>query len=330
MAGTTPEVPDNEHFHHSQAPTALQQGLNEGMAKAAPYTKQILIGCLAVVIAFVGYYIWTNAAQSRKTAGWDKFAECRAPEDYLAVADQYPNNPVGQFARLEGARRFLAEGVNQAMRNRELSDASLNKAKENFNALLEKKSVMSEVRQEALYGMATSLELLSDGDNKPAINAYEALLSEFSDSPHRLWAEERLAALKTPDSESFYSWFRKQNPKPADRPLPNDNKPSSPLDVLMPDLEIPKETPAVETPATQTPEPAEGEAAPEMPADPAAPPAPSEEKPAEMPAPEAPAAETTPAPETSEPEAPAPEVTPEPAPQSEPTPETPEPAPASN
>ncbi len=306
MTGPNPttDSPDQHHHSHSE-PNEFGKLLNKSADVAKPYTNQILAGGIAIIVVLAAVMFWMRGTNAQNTIGWDEFAVCRAPEDYQALADKYPNRPVGQAARLQAGRQYLREGLEQALANRAVSDERIKLAKDAFDALL-KPGGNPQFREEALYGYATTLEALSDGNDKNAIEAYEQLLKDYPESQHRLWVNTRIAALKSPNAEGFYAWFRKQNPKPADRPTPQDNKPASPDDIFnqlqlpppgapsdemkieLPkvDGETPKAMPAA-TPATESKTP---EKAPELPA-PAADGKPATEKPADKPAGEMPASE---------------------------------------
>jgi hypothetical protein len=239
MTGTTPQSSSNDHYHHGPEQTELEKGLNTALTRVEPYSNQILIGFVVVALVLLAGIFWFRSSGARHTAGWDEFIKCRAPEDFLAVADNYPGLPVGEWARLQAARQFMSEGLAQALTNRETSDERLTKAKDSFDELIHS-GRQPEVREESLYGLATCLEALSDGKDETAIDAYQQLLQEFPESQHRLWANERVAALKLKSTEGFYAWFRQQNPKPAERPKPQD-VPAQPAEEGFPELNLPSE-----------------------------------------------------------------------------------------
>lgn len=247
MAKSSPPLSGNEHYQHAPDQTELEKVLHKGLTAIEPYSNVILIACLAVTIVSVGVIVWYRNAQTQQLVGWDEFTVSRAPEDFIVLADKYPAAPVGAWARLEAGRLFLNEGLAQALTNRQSSDDRLQKAKEAYDKLLQP-GQPAEIREAALYGMATCLEALSNGDTDPAIAAYEQLLQEFPDSQHRLWAEERVSALKNKDSSAFYAWFRTQNPKPADRPGPRDVSSAPGGEAQIPDL---KDLPDLKMPAGQ-------------------------------------------------------------------------------
>lgn len=286
MAGTSHDSSSHEHFQHAPDQSLLEKQLNTGLTAAERYSKQILVVVLALVVVGVAYLFWQRSGKSQNSAAWTSFMECKSPEDYLAVAEKHAGSSVGEWARLEAGKLFISEGLSQSLTNREASDASLKNAQKAYETLLNKKT-SPELRQEALYGLATCLEALSDGNNKPATEAYEALLKEYPNTPHKLWAESRISELKSGNSQSFYAWFRQQNPKPADRPGPRD---IPALDSLAPELNLPDVTEG--TPPNASEKTLEIPAKGEMPALPAAP------------APEAPAGADQPAP-AAKPEMPA-------------------------
>ena len=230
------DMSSQEHFHHEKDRTELEKVLNKGLTRIEPYTNQILIGFLVVTILAVGGILWYRSTGVAGAAGWKEYNDARVADDYLAVARNYPNTPVGNWAKLTAGRAFLMQGIQLSLTNREASDEDLKKAKEAFESLLSS-NASAQIREEALYGLATALEASSGEDLQPAITAYETLLEEFPGSEHRPWVMERVEQLKDGKASQFYAWFREQNPKPADRPLPRDFPPQGGLNI--PDLELP-------------------------------------------------------------------------------------------
>lgn len=226
----------NEHYHHDHQQTELKKALDRGLRKIEPYTNQILIVLLALTIVTVIGIFWFRSARVQDAQAWSEFANSRAPEDFLALADRHGNSSVGQWSRLQAGRMFLDEGLTQALTNRDASDESLEQARAAFDSLLQN-SDNRDIRAAALYGMATALEALSDGDNGPAIEAYRKLSQDFPESQNALWAAARARELESESASQFYVWFRQQRPKPADRPAPRDF--SIPSDDLPFDLQFP-------------------------------------------------------------------------------------------
>lgn len=312
-----PEAPQHpeHHFQHDPEQTSLERFLNNALERIEPYSNQILLGFLVVTVLAVGSIIWVRGSQASTSAAWQDFVACRVPDDYAKLAEDFPGTTLAAWARLQEARGRLEDGLNVALVNRKTSDEHLQEAKKAYEALLQDRaSIPAEVHEEALYGIATTLEALSDGNNDPAVKAYEELITAYPNSQHRKWAESRVETLKTGASQEFYAWFRKQNPSPADRPLPKDFNlsPSSPLDSAFPDLKLPvgpdaKSTaPAAGAPAAETPVTLPA-------ADAVAPAAPATETPAPAEPTASPPAASDATPQSESPATPA--TTPEPAPQ---------------
>jgi len=295
--------------HHSPPEqTELAHWFIDLQRKIEPHTNKIVLAVILATIGIVGYQVMNRSAAARKSAAWSQFATCTTAESFEDLADDNVGTEIEAWARLEAAREFIQTGVNLSMTNRKSSDENLNNGKAQLDKLLNAANTPEDVREQALSQLAVCLEALSDGDEKPAIEAYEKLLSQFPDSHYAGWAKHRIEELKKPATSEFYAWFRKAQPAPPERPKPQDAKPGE-----VPNIQLTPETkPAEEsTPAAEAPKAEEKPA--ETPAAPATPEAPAAEKPAEAPLAETPA-ETPAAPSTEKPaEAPAPEKPAEPA-----------------
>lgn len=293
--------------------------------KIEPHTNKIILAIILGTLGIVAYQVFAKSAAAKTSEAWSKYAACSTADDFKDVADDHAGTPVEAWSRLEAARNYIQSGVMLSMTNRKASDKSLEDGKSQLEKLLKSPSTPDEVREQALSQMAVCLESLCDGDVKPAVEAYDQLLSKFPKSHYAPWAKHRLEELKKPETAEFYAWFRKATPAPPERPMPQDVKPGDlPNIKLTPDEGDPLPPGTSATPAV-TPEtkPADGAvpaaetpAAEAKPAEPAATPeAPATENPAEAPAASAtePAAETPAAPAAEAPAAEAPADPAEPA-----------------
>jgi hypothetical protein len=313
----------SEERHHL-AENDLEKTLNRWLDKLEPYSNHILGGILLVTALVVGGILWKRTAQAAVDDGWTMLSDARTADDFVKVADAYPESSAAPWAELRAARLYYDQGVETSLTDRKTSNDDFKQAKDLFEKLLKSK-VAPEIREGALDGMARTLESTSDGDTAEAIKTYETLISEFPESIYRDYAKYRIDVLKKPETKEFLVWFSKQNPKPADRPKPTDGAAGSNLTTPDPpnfdskddakgaidpfnDPAKTTEKPA----ATDKPATSEGPpAATTPPADPAAtPPAPEgevkedaapAEKPADAPAatPQEPAKTETPAPPAS-------------------------------
>lgn len=309
----------SEH-RHELAENDLSKLIDHGRDRLEPYQNKILLGVLALAVVIAGAIVVIRTSGTAKLAGGSQLAAATTAADYDKVANDYGGTPVGLWARVRAGELHLRDGVRLSLTNREASNESLTAAEQAFQQVLKADDAVPEMREQALFGLAVTLEAQTSETTttKPAIDAYERLLKEFKDSRFRLQAESRIAELKTPQAGEFYAWFHAQNPKPEDRPPPRDF-PNLPLGSDMGDpfnsLGRPADMPAdaapagdksdASLPATEPPAAPGGPALPPTdsatpPTDSATPPAESSTDPAAKPA--APSDE----PGTAEPAAPAP------------------------
>lgn len=176
-------------------------------------------------VAFIlacGIYYWRTTAATEASA-WNELAQSDSPEDYAQVASDFSTSKAANWAKLREANTYLETALRESFENREKANSDLKKARE-ILAGLAKTTGPKELRQQVLFATARCLEMTSDGDLKPAIAAYEALIKEVPDTTFKREAEQRIKTLSSPESKEFYAFFSKQNPKPAAPPKPNDAK----------------------------------------------------------------------------------------------------------
>ncbi len=200
--------------------------------------QQNTILSVAVVLALIAAAMiyWTRTSRNERANGWAQLTASSTPEDFITIAESYPGDTIGDWARLRAGDLSLQEGVRLSISDRPASVTRLEQARESYAALTGAGKLPA-IREQAMNGLAVTLEALSNGDTEPAITAYEELLTAFPNSRFKKWADDRIAVLKTGSTQDFYTWFHSQNPQPADMPLPQDrSNGSSPLDSLLPDL----------------------------------------------------------------------------------------------
>ena len=193
------------------------------------YGNRLLTGLVAVSVVAAAVIYWQRTSRGAAEAGWTMLSAANSPDKYAEVADKFPGTVVGAWARLSEAESRLESGVQLSFTDRSASVSDLNAAKKSFETLLEQPKLPPAVRERGLFGLARTLESLSDGDTQAAIKAYERLLKEFPETDYRQIAERQIAILKTGRGQEFYAWFYKQNPKPPDRGRPRDGGPTGAL-----------------------------------------------------------------------------------------------------
>lgn len=233
--GSEPQSPEF-HYHHEAEKTELEKWLRNGAKKVEPYTNQILIGVIAIAVAAAIAIYAFRTTRATETVAWQSYLSAESPEDYLKVAENYPNGEVAVWAALQAGRRYLDEGLGPALTDRESSDKSLTNAKDAFTKVLNNANATDPAKADAIYGLATALEVLSGDDLSQAVEQYQRLIDNYPTSDHVAWAEKRIEELKKDSVIAFYKWFREQNPNPEDRKLPSEF--TTPDGFQMPDPEL--------------------------------------------------------------------------------------------
>ncbi len=227
----------SEH-RHELAENDLSKILGRWMQKLDEQQNTILSVAVVGALIAAALIYWTRTSRFERASGWAQLTASSTPEDFTTIAETYADDTVGDWARLRAGDLSLQEGVRLSISDRPASIARLEQAREAYAALTGAGKLPS-IREQAMNGLAVTLETLSDGDTEPAITAYQDLLTAFPNSRFKKWAEDRIAVLKTGSTQDFYAWFHSQNPQPADMPLPQDQPSgSSPLGSLLPELDV--------------------------------------------------------------------------------------------
>jgi hypothetical protein len=211
----------SEH-RHELAENDLSKLLARWGAEFDKHANTILTVLIVLALVAAGIIYWTRTSAATSAAGWTDLTRAGTAEDYQNVAEDYAGTQVAQWALLRAGDGFLREGIRLSLTDRTASQERLSQAKDSYNSLLKNTSAPRMVREQALLGFAVTLETMSDGDTTEAVAAYEKLLEEFPDSRFVGYATDRIASLKTGGAQDFYAWFHQLNPKPPERPGPQD------------------------------------------------------------------------------------------------------------
>ncbi len=187
------------------------------------YSNYLLIGLGVIVLIVVVAYFRSISTSSGELA-WGGILQAETAEHYATIADDYPKSQAAGWARLREAESHLSNGIRLTFSDRDGALSDLKKAREEFEQVVENESLPADIRVRAQFGLARTLEVLSDGTNEDAIAAYEKVRRDFDDSVYSYLADQRITQLGKAESKEFYAWFHKQHPKPADRKQPNDGR----------------------------------------------------------------------------------------------------------
>jgi hypothetical protein len=309
----------DRHYVHHEDEVQLAKLLKDSRPFLEKYGTTIIYGLAAIMaVAAVVVYVQKQPAPTAEVSR--NLLLATTAEDYQAVADEFPESPIGILARLRQADRELEDAVSSMFTNREAAKDSLESADKAYKQLEDRKDINDSVRERVLVGLARVAECRCDGTDdaiSAASAAWERVLKTFPDSKtFKTIAEERIKRLASADSREFYAWFSTQNPKPGDDlMMPQDGGPEqvpaapsfpSLLNLGQPDASTAQPSVPVEEPKAEVP--SESSATPETPATQSAPETPAvetpvTETPATEPSPETPATDAppadTPAPEKS-------------------------------
>ncbi len=187
------------------------------------YGSKVVLGLAALLLIAATYIFYQRSANAAAAAGWGDLASANQPEDFADVADQFAGSPAAAWARLAAANGYFSNGVRMSFTSRTAAKGSFDKAQSAFKKLLDNRGTPKPVRERALFGMAKLEEAMSGQDTSSAIAAYEKLLSDFPSTTYKEIAEKRIEALKNPEVQEFYGWFREQDPSVAEDLLTPDD-----------------------------------------------------------------------------------------------------------
>lgn len=207
---------------HQLHENELAGAMDRGMRRVEPYANQILIAVLALAVLVIGFFVWRRSNSAAGETAWAAYAKAETADDFLTVAEEHATTPAAAWANLRAAEQFLNQGLRTATSDRKSTEDNLKQAEEALQKLLQNQSIAPQVRERALYAMAVCRETQSGADTTKAVEAYEALKSEFPQSPQVAMAEQRIKDLKSEATRDFYAWFDRQPRKPEDRPKPKE------------------------------------------------------------------------------------------------------------
>lgn len=212
---------DSEH-RHELAENDLARILKDFGAKFEGFGGPIVAGCIAVLAIVIGFAVVRGQSAATSKEAWKKLASATIPENFETVADDYPDTEIAAWAKVNQGRLSLQEGIRDAFQDRESSQRAFADAKGAYEAALGNPAAPEEVREKALFGLATYEEAVSTGDTAAAIAAYQRLVDEFPNGGSRKYAAQRIETLQTDSAKEFYAWFSEQEPKRELGGAPND------------------------------------------------------------------------------------------------------------
>lgn len=210
---------------HELQHNELADWLANTVAAVKPYQNLLLSGVLIVVLAFLGYTVWSRMAASESAKAWD---EVNAALDagniprLAEVIESCPGTSAAHMAAVVLADNYLGEGCNRLFTNKALGVDDLNKAIQLYD-VVRQECPRSTLYERATFGLARAKESKGDAESiKQAERLYEEVATKTPTGTFTVAAAERLADLKRPSTMEFYDNFRKFSTAafstPDDRP----------------------------------------------------------------------------------------------------------------
>jgi hypothetical protein len=195
--------------------------------RVRPYTAGIAISVIAILVALMLYSFWMGQQRTQNAEAWEAYfaaTQSIVPnmEKLAQVAEQFPKDDVGLWARIMLADHQLAEGSEELFTDRAKANANLAKAVENYTFVIDSTRADA-LRERADIGLARAYE--GQGQLEKARQRYQILVQDASNSPFAFIARERLEELEMPRTKEFYDWFVKQDPKPSGAGAPATGEP---------------------------------------------------------------------------------------------------------
>ncbi|MEZ6062809.1 MAG: hypothetical protein R3C19_20900 [Planctomycetaceae bacterium] len=217
----------DKHYSHHHDQTQLELALR----RTKPFFEQYgtaLIYSVAAVLAIAAIVVFVqrmqpeNADASRElmaAVSPSSSSNTSQPELFRDVADNFPGTEIATWARLRQADRLLDTAISMMFTDRQASIEELDNAQTAYKRLADSGDTDAAIRERVLIGQARLAEARCDGtpeSTTAAVEAWKTLLNQFPDGMLKKHAESRIERLGKKETQEFYAWFHKQNPKPGD------------------------------------------------------------------------------------------------------------------
>jgi predicted negative regulator of RcsB-dependent stress response len=230
---------------HELQHNALADWLAKSAESIKPYQNLLFAAVVVVLVAAVGYTLWSRESAAQTTRAWDEVntaVESGNPPQLVKVIENYPNSNVAHMAAVVLADFYLAEGCDRLFTNKATAQQELTKAIELYQAILEQSRVPT-LLERATFGLARARESKGTVDEiKQAEKLYEEVAANWPNGAYTAAATQRRKDLERPATKVLYDDFRRFDPKPAFSSEPGE-RPSFDLN------SVPSEGPA---PTVQT------------------------------------------------------------------------------
>jgi hypothetical protein len=218
---------------HELQTNTLADEIGVYLQKIRPYQKQILYGVITIIVLAAAVLYISGQQQARAGASWEDYFTAmveQRPEALDEVAQLHSGSPAALWARQAAGDMKLMTGANLLYQDRKTAVKNLRDAEQDFTAVEQAAAAYPMLLQRARYGLAQTHESLCEIDK--ARDYFEKVASAEPDSALGQLARRRLNQLAGRDTERWFAWFEKQEPKPPAGAMPADGRePQVPLDL---------------------------------------------------------------------------------------------------
>lgn len=218
---------------HELQTNTLADEIGVYLQKIRPYQKQILYGAITIIVLAIAVLYISGQQQARAGASWEDYFTAmveQRPEALDEVAQLHSGSPAALWARQAAGDMKLMTGANLLYQDRKTAVKNLRDAEQDFSAVEQAAAAYPMLLQRARYGLAQTHESLCEIDK--ARDYLEKVASAEPDSALGQLARRRLDQLAGRDTERWFAWFEKQEPKPPAGAMPADGRePQVPFDL---------------------------------------------------------------------------------------------------
>jgi len=198
-----------------------------------PYQKQILYGVVAVAVLGAAVLYLSGQQQARAGASWEDYFIAmveQRPEALEEVARLHSGSAAALWAGQAAGDMKLMTGANLLYQDRKEAFKNLRDAEKAFLAVEQQAAAYPMLLQRARYGLAQTYESLCEVEK--ARDYFKKVASAEPNSALGNLAQRRHDQLAGRETERWFAWFEKQEPKPPAGAMPADGRePQVPFDL---------------------------------------------------------------------------------------------------
>lgn len=225
---------DRKQHKHQLETNWLANFLGEQIESVKPIGVQVGIVAGVILVAFVGYQLWSSTSQQSQTEAWQAYLRATAgtadvePDVLNTVSSQHKGTMAAAWAKLRLADDKLNSGVAKLLGdelasgpNPSAAAADFSDARDLYQEVADSETAQSSdlIQQRATLGLARAYESMGDGTSlEKARELYKKITTAFPDGLYAQEAERRLEDLQRDSTKRFYDKLTAYEPPQATGP----------------------------------------------------------------------------------------------------------------